>query len=104
MGRCLLFIISFSILLAFYTGIISNRNISGRTNMELKSFLSAASSVLQAEAEKNQKNVLKKLRQTLPQKSDSEIRDMYRVRYDKPNWNDEIIALIEREASRRGIC
>ncbi len=67
--------------------------------MDLKGFLSGVNSY----AEKERKRVLSAMKQNLRKKSDAEIRKMYQIRYDNPKWNDEIISLIEDEASRRGI-
>lgn len=71
--------------------------------MSFQNFLSETKSYLEKEYDKQQKNILRRAKQSLSEKSDEEIKKMYRIRYDNPKWNDEIISAIEREAGRRGI-
>ncbi len=71
--------------------------------MSFQDFLSETKSYLEKEYDKQQKNILRRVKQSLSEKSNEEIKKMYRIRYDNPKWNDEIISAIEKEAGRRGI-
>ena len=71
--------------------------------MSFQDFLSETKYYLEKEYDKQQKNILRRVKQSLSEKSNEEIKKMYRIRYDNPKWNDEIISAIEKEAGRRGI-
>ena len=56
--------------------------------MSFQDFLSETKSYLEKEYDKQQKNILRRVKQSLSEKSNEEIKKMYRIRYDNPKWND----------------